>query len=982
MRLTAYLLSAVATAAIAVPAAAQQVVPGNAAAQQVPTEATENAAVQQGSPNGNVVGVSQAEAASSGDIIVTATRRASPLSDVPIAVSAVTQAQLQNSGANDLRQLNQLVPSLLVSSTGSESNASARIRGIGTVGDNPGLESSVATFIDGVYRSRTGVGLNELGEIERVEVLRGPQGTLFGRNASAGLINIVTRGPEFEFGGLAEGTYGNYDNYRFQGGLTGPLLGDVVAFRVDGVYNKRDGFLRNITQNNNESRVNDRDRYLVRGQLLFKTDALSFRLIGDYSRRNESCCGATYYSKYETFDPTPATNTALANGATVNTDGAFAYANSNRILGVLNRLGAVRPTTDQRADPFDRRVAISPGRTYQNITKDYGVSGQLDWNLGGANLTSITAYREFKSGNAADTDYGNVDFSYRDTDSYRQFKTFTQELRLQGSLFDGKLDWLVGGFYSHEKLRLVDSTRFGPQYGAFAACRLVATANPAAFLQNPNNPGCLGTTPILALGGITARQALGAGFGALATPILAGLDRLSGSVVNGVRVGGVNDVGDTRSNYRQTSENYAFFTHNIINITDQLSVTLGLRYTHEDKKFRAALNNNNAVCPQQQAALGATGLLGAIANPATPLTPAQRASLGQFVGGILTLSCTGNSTTAVNGLNLRDRFKDGEFTGTAVVSYKPTERLMTYASYAKGYKAGGYNLDRSNLGTATRGNVFSAPTNADGPGLRFGAEKVDAYEIGAKYNISGRFNVNVAAFRQEFKDFQLNTFNGSVFVVQNIQGCSNDLNGADIDSVQFNGTCVGDADRKGVISQGVEVEATVSPIRDFTVTAGYTYADTYFRRNLVGNSQGAALDPALFLLPGNQMSNAPKNVVTTSFTWTPAIGTGGLRGLVFVDSRTSSDYNTGSDLAPEKKQDGFSVVNARVGLRGKDQLWAVELWAQNVFNKDYIQVAFNSPFQGAGSVANVQRFGSTANALYSAFLAEPRTYGVTLRSRF
>ena len=962
MRLTAYLLSAAATIAIAAPAMAQQEVPGTAAEQQVPTQGTANAAVQSQSPNAGDPAVSEADSTSAGDIVVTATRRASPLSDVPIAVSAVTQAQLQNSGANDIRQLNQLAPSLLVSSTGNESNASARIRGIGTVGDNPGLESSVATFIDGVYRSRTGVGLNELGEIERVEVLRGPQGTLFGRNASAGLINIVTRGPEFEFGGLAEATYGNYDNYRFQGGITGPLIGDTVAFRVDGVYNKRDGFLRNITVNNNESRVNDRDRYLVRGQLLFRTDDISLRLIGDYSRRDESCCGATYYSKYETFDPTPGTNQALANGATVNTDGAFAYADSNRILGILNRLGAVRPTTDQRADPFDRRVAISPGRTYQNITKDYGGSGQLDWDFGGANLTAITAYREFKSGNAADTDYGNVDFSYRDTDSYRQFKTFTQEVRLQGSLFEGKLDWLVGGFYSHEKLRLVDSTRFGPQYGTFAACRLVATLNPNVALQNQNASGCLSAA---------GRATVTGAFGALAPSILGGLDRLSGIVTNGVRTGGVNNVGDTRSNYFQTSENYAFFTHNIINITDQLSVTLGLRYTHEDKSFRAALNNNNSVCPVQQA-----NLTPLVANAALP------AAARTFIGGIITLTCTGNSTTALNALNLRDSFKDGEFTGTAVVSFKPTDRLMTYASYAKGYKAGGYNLDRSNLGTATRGNVFVSPTNADAPGLRFDAEKVDAYEIGAKYNISGSFNLNVAAFRQEFQDFQLNTFNGSVFVVQNIQGCKNDLGGADIDNVQFNGTCVGDADRKGVISQGVELEATMSPIRDLNVTAGYTYADTYFRRNLVGNSQGAALDPALFLLPGNQMSNAPKNVVTTSFTWTPAIGSSGLRGLVYVDSRTTSDYNTGSDLAPEKVQDGFTVVNARIGLRGRDQLWALEFWAQNVFNQDYIQVAFNSPFQGAGSVANVQRFGGTANALYSAFLAEPRTYGVTLRSRF
>jgi outer membrane receptor protein involved in Fe transport len=132
------------------------------------------------------------------EIIVTATRREQALSDVPLAISAVGAQALRNSGATDVRALNQLNPSLLISSTGSESNTSARIRGVGTVGDNAGLESSVAIFIDGVYRSRTGVGLNELGEIERVEVLRGPQGTLFGRNASAGLLHIITKKPQFD----------------------------------------------------------------------------------------------------------------------------------------------------------------------------------------------------------------------------------------------------------------------------------------------------------------------------------------------------------------------------------------------------------------------------------------------------------------------------------------------------------------------------------------------------------------------------------------------------------------------------------------------------------------------------------------------------------------------------------------------------------------------------------------------------------------
>ncbi|MET0372678.1 MAG: TonB-dependent receptor [Rhizorhabdus sp.] len=966
-RATAYLLSAAATVVLAAPAWAQEPTPTNGAARQVPSAATANGAVQAGNPNAGPDTRDETAAASVGDIIVTATRRASPLSDVPIAVSAVTQESLQNTGANDIRSLNQLAPSLLVSSTGSEANASARIRGIGTVGDNPGLESSVAVFIDGVYRSRTGVGLNELGEIERVEVLRGPQGTLFGRNASAGLINIVTRAPEFKFGGVGEATYGNYDNYRFVGGVTGPLIGDTLAFRIDGVYNKRDGFYRNVTAaNGSESRVNDRDRYFVRGQLLFKpSDAISVRLIGDYTRRNESCCGAVYYGQQETQVPAGTVVTTNAtNGSTVNTTGAVQYNGSNRIVDILRRQGAAYPLAGTFPDPFNRQVAVTPGQTYRNKTKDYGGSGQIDWDLGGATLTSITAYREYKAGNAGDVDYTNVDLTHRaaDGNAYRQFKTFTQELRLNGSLFEGKLDWLVGGFYSREKLTLVDNVVFGANYGAFAACRLVATANPAAFLQNQNNPGCLGTTPIAALGGATARQALGANFGALAPVVLGGLDNLSR----------LNNLGDQRSVYRQDSENYAFFTHNILNITDTLSVTLGLRYTHESKDFRANFNNNNTICPQQQQNLSPL-----IANQAVP------AAARQYIAAIVTLSCTGNSSTGLNALNLNDGFDDSEFTGTGVISWKPTPRLLTYASYAKGYKAGGYNLDRSDLGGPN--GVFAARTNADASGLRFDAEKVNAYEIGAKYNIRGQFSLNVAAFRQEFTDFQLNTFNGSVFVVQNIQSCKDNLGGADRDNapaVPGTGACPGRADRAGVISQGVELEATMNPVRDLTFTAGYTYADTHFRNNLVGSSAGEALDPALFLLPGRQMSNAPKNVVTTSLAWTPDIGSNGLSALFYIDSRLSSDYNTGSDLAPEKKQDGFALVNARVGLRGRDQLWAVEFWAQNLLNQDYIQVAFNTPFQGAGSVANTQAFGSTSNALYSAFLAEPRTYGVTLRSRF
>src|SRR5205809_3541271 len=140
-----------------------------------------------------------------------------------MAVRAVTAQTLEYTGANDIRQLNQVAPSLLVSSTSSEAGAGvARIRGIGTVGDNPGLESSVGIFIDGVYRSRTGVGLTELGALDRIEVLRGPQGTLFGRNTSAGLISVITAKPRFQPEVAGQIDVGNYNGRRVEASVTGP----------------------------------------------------------------------------------------------------------------------------------------------------------------------------------------------------------------------------------------------------------------------------------------------------------------------------------------------------------------------------------------------------------------------------------------------------------------------------------------------------------------------------------------------------------------------------------------------------------------------------------------------------------------------------------------------------------------------------------------------------------------------------------------
>ncbi len=862
-------------------------------------------------------------------ILITATRRSEALSDVPIAVSAVTGETLANSGASDIRQLNQLSPSLLVSSTSSEAQGGgARIRGIGTVGDNPGLESSVATFIDGVYRNRAGVGLSELGAIDRIEVLRGPQGTLFGRNASAGLIHVITAKPKTgEFSGTVEATAGNYDARRLVAGVNLPV-GESVAARLDGVYSKRDGFLRDVISGR---KINNRDRWMLRGQVLLEPSSnLSLRLIADYAKRNEECCGAAFLPSRNVTTSTP----GVAGGALT--------FSPNSIVGLERALGAV--ITD---DPKQRVTSLTAGVGYAGDVKDWGISGELNYELGAATLTSITAYRKWDYIRGQDADFSNLDILKRlDNGGSRQgFKTFTQELRLQGEAANDKLDWLIGGFFANEKLLWQDNLQYGSQFGRYATCQIAG----ALGALSPASSACLSAA---------GRAGLNSGLSSLGpfgAPFVAALDR-----VDTITGGAIND------RYNQTSRNWAVFTHNSYDVTSQLNLTLGLRYTNERKTLNGTITGNPigaGVCGANIASLAGirdnTGLPG---------------SLRGLASSIIGLSCVINPITNASVSNVK---KEDELTGTAVVSFKPVEDLLTYASYSRGYKAGGFNLDRAALNPA-------AP-NANA--LRFDPETVRAYEIGAKYNGRG-IDLNIAAFYQQFTGFQLNTFNGVNFIVTNLDSCTTSLAGANTDNSNTTGVC-GSKTSSGISSKGVELEAFLRPGRNLAVNLGLTYADTKYDKDLVGTG-GTALPAALFQLPGARLSNSSQIVSTASVSWTPDLGSSGLSGLLYADTRMQSDLNTGSDLDSEKVQDGVAIFNARIGIRGAKQRWAIEAFAQNLFNTNYSQIAFDAPLQGGNTAQTVARgfrdaFGNpiaAANQLFGAFLAEPRTYGVTLRFKF
>ena len=875
----------------------------------------------------------EATAEGGDDIIVTATRREESLSNVPIAISAVSGEALANTGATDIRALNQLAPSLLVQGATSEAAFTARVRGVGTVGENPGLESSVGLFIDGVYRSRTGVGLSELGDIERVEVLRGPQGTLFGKNSTAGLINITTRKPSFDFEAKGSATYGNYDYFRIDGSVTGPITQSIAA-KLDAVYLKRDGFTKNLTPGLKDS--NDRDRYLIRGQVLFQpNDDVSLRLIGDYTKRNEICCAAPYLGPTRNLSRDASGNLVIA---------------PNNLLAAINALtpvGANIPTNLNSRSTFNRSVSTTPGFNYRSDTEDYGVSGELNWNLGGAKLTAITAYRDYENIQGQDQDFMRLDVLHR-TALTREFKLFTQELRLQGESFGGRLNWLFGGYYSDEKLDVTDNARFGADAAQFLNCRVVAGNPSLAPTINPASPTCS-----------NAPASSFPGFDALAAQL--GVSPLAGT-------------GAVRNAFRQNSSNYAFFTHNVFDIIpDKLSLTLGGRYTHERKTLRSSFNNNNTLCT-------------ALRNIASPLS-GLACAINADAGPGFTSASPGTKRT------------ENEFTGTAVLSFKPVDSVLLYTSFSRGYKAGGFNLDTSALDAPCNPNAGSAaqkascaaalalPANQRGNArpeaadLQFSPERVNSFEAGLKYNGRG-FDLNFAAFYSLFKQFQLNTFNGINFEVTNLQGCKDSLNGADKDASAATGACAANRTRAGVLSKGFEIEGVLHPARDVNVNLGLTYSDTKYRKNLVG-ANGVPLATTLFQLPGNQLSNAPKYVVTTGFSYSPEIGNTGLSGLLYVDARYQSDTNTGSDLDREKIQDGFIVVNGRIGLYGRDKKWGVEFFGQNIFNKKYQQVAADAPLQGSGTIGEVQSGNAaTSNQLFIAFQGEPRTYGITLRGKF
>ncbi len=354
------------------------------------------------------------------EVIVTATKTERTLQEVPVAVSVVTAETIEKANVMDIFDLKAVIPSLDTRQYQSTINATFFIRGFGNGSNNPGIEPSVAVFVDGVYRSKTQSQITDLPMVERIEVLRGPQSTLFGKNASAGVINIVTKKPSFDKSGMMSVGFGNNNSKVAKFYTTGPLT-ENIAYSLSANFNKRDGHSSNPITGN---ATNDRDRSGVRAELLYDSQesGLSVRVTADYDEYDEICCAV----------------------------GSTSYGPANSIPALFG--AAIIPNNPYTEKAFFDFNPISDG-------DNSGLSIYIEKNLDHFRIESITSHRESYNYEVQDIDFDSVDLVAPSPIS-KDLEAITQEFRIF-SEDNEKFNWLLGAYYYQEDMVFNESVYFG-----------------------------------------------------------------------------------------------------------------------------------------------------------------------------------------------------------------------------------------------------------------------------------------------------------------------------------------------------------------------------------------------------------------------------------------------------------------------------------------------------------------------------------------
>ena len=646
------------------------------------------------------------------EIIVTIKGRESSQMTVPVALTSVTGADIDESGIRDMFELQQNVPSLIVGQSQSTTTSNFAIRSVGSTSNNFGVESSVGLYVDDVYRSRQSSMINELIDVASVDVLRGPQGTLFGKNTAAGAISIRTLRPGDgrSFVELSAGDYG-FGRIAAAGDFA---LTDTTGFRATVFASQRDGYVDDI--NFGSDKLNDRDRQGFRLQLA-NTDrgsTFDWRIIADYAQIDEVCCVAlsrvdNLYSRASLSGvPQPGTDALLlAFGGTVFTD--FPY--PQPFLDALAPL----PGTIVTGVGFDD-FTTSLNELPRSENDDSGLSVELVWDLSDStSFTSLSAYRSFNTFDRIDADFTDVPLLVRINDAEQD--SFSQEFRLNGTFGANDSTYVIGAYYFTQEITNIKTTSDPGLLSAYFN----------------NNPQFL----TIAAGVDAVAAQAGPPYQPAGTPALPG------------------NVAVDNTTHEQ--DGYAVFGQVDFALTDTVIATLGARFTDETKDT-VAVYTQSLPANQPRPNFGLMGILlcsldAACASTLPPglptFDPVASFPVFQpfFVDGWATFAFDPLAPRS----NINEKIEDDQTTGTAKLTWLASDSTMVYASYSTGFKSGGINDDRINP-------AFSQS---------FSAETSESAEIGFKGDLGDRFRLGIALYDAKFEDFQANAFTGTGFNLQN-----------------------------------------------------------------------------------------------------------------------------------------------------------------------------------------------------------------------
>ena len=829
------------------------------------------------------------------EIVVTSTKKNTSLQDTPISVSVLQMEDIETLAISDILDLQSSVPSLQINQTQFAAQNTFLIRGFGNGANNPGVEPSVAISIDGVMISRNQSAINDLISVERVEVIKGPQSTLFGKNAIAGVINITTALPEDTFGGKVQLTAGEYSLNKIGGTVTGPIS-ENTSFRISGTRHKRDGYTKNLALG---TEINDRDRYAIRAQLLTNlSEDLTVRVIVDKDEADENCC----------------TTAPLLNGAvTIAADALLAPG----VTTIIN---------PPRTWGYETYLNFDPAGTIEN----QGISIHVDYDLGFANLTSITAYRESSQAVNGDVDFSSLPLLTNGI--FDDFETFTQEFRLTSNS-DGPLQWMVGAWYQDESVQHDRNVFYKESIGPFidlilspVGTSLNGIAGQVAvqgLAQISNLPpaaqtALLGTAlpPLTTtqIGGVlagvsTGNPALDGGIAAI-IPGLAAQQRASWYKTNG---------GLQNEYFDMDNEAFSIFAQVDYDISSNTSISIGLSYSEDEKEVVS-----NVIIDDEFAAIPF------ILNPATAA-----------LAGFQFFPPFFNYPNA----NEDGKWNSDDVTHSVKLIHEFDDTLSGYISHSTGFKAISTNL-------GANATVYAGlPMD---PSIYFAnPEEAENFEVGFKKTFSNGY-LNMSFFHMAVEGYQSNLFIGTGFNLVNIGEQTN---------------------------KGVEIDSLFFLNENFVVTFAASYIDATYNDFKNGPCDRTFVPPASDDCPivnggparvkdftGRRPSGVPELAITVSGTYTFDLTenmTGYIRGeYVYEDEYQATDaVPVGVPGALRK----VGTLNASLGVKDSASGFSLMLWGRNINDDEFIYTGFNVP-------------GSPGS--YAGYPVVPKMWGLTLSREF